>query len=191
MRRASDAGLPLAVLLAIVSTWSCTERSGSDPAASGSVASAVAPEDSALAAFLAAGPIRLGPGRQDIRLRLGTPDSVTFRTVINRHDPEMTDSVFVLHYTGASAEVYRAGYDGKEMLTELEIRDDVFIDSSSELRPGVTAATVRELLGAPTDSADSELRYVCEACLVSGHETVSFLLADGRVRAIRIQYWID
>jgi hypothetical protein len=155
------------------------------------VASVLAPTDSGLAAFLHGGLLDIGGTRSAIAERLGEPDSMTVRAVANRHDPAVTDSVFELYYHGLTAEVYRAGYDGKEMLTGLEIRDERYLTTSSAVRPGTPAAALRVALGEPTDSTDGHIQYVCDECLVSGHETVRFVMNAGVVHAIHVQYWID
>lgn len=147
--------------------------------------------DAGLAAFLHGGPVDIGSSRSSVVARLGEPDSVVTRTVANRHDPAVTDSVFELHYVGITAEVYRAAYDGKEMLTGLEIRDAQYMTPTAKVRPGTPVAALVAEYGEPTDSSADRLRYVCDECLVSGHETVEFTVAGGVVRGIRIQYWID
>lgn len=149
------------------------------------------PRDSALAAFLTDGIVHPGRSREQILARLGAADSVSARTVENRHDPSVTDSVLTLHHDGVIIEIYRAGYDGKEILGSLQIRSDAHLQQSSGIRIGSPAADVRALLGEPTTASATELVYECDECLVTGHETLRFVLEQGNVRTIHVQYWID
>lgn len=149
------------------------------------------PGDSALAQFLTHAITHPGGTREEIMAKLGAPDSISARTVENRHNPEVTDSIFTLHHDGITIGIYRAGYDGKEILGSLQITSDAHLQESSAIRIGSSAEDVRALLGEPTSSSESELIYECDECLVTGHETLRFELAQGNVRAIHIQYWID
>ena len=179
------------LLLTLVGVSACDRAPAEEmPPTSG----VVPPElsmDSGLAAFLHEGPIDLGSSRTSVVAQLGEPDSLVARTVANRHDPSVMDSVFELHYDGLTAELHRAGYDGKEMLTGVVISDARFVTPAATVRPGTPEAELLSEFGDPTDRGGDRLRYVCDACLVSGHETVDFTVAGGVVRTIRIQYWIE
>lgn len=147
--------------------------------------------DSALYGFIHSGVIQPGATRAELATRLGPPDSVNARTVENRHDPTVTDSVLTVYYPGLTAEIYRAGYDGREIIASLQITADAHLQPASPVRMGATPDAVRSALGAPSSATDSVLEYVCDECLVSGHEIVRFILGQGAVRRIHVQYWVD
>ncbi|HSJ10212.1 MAG TPA: hypothetical protein VK928_09870 [Longimicrobiales bacterium] len=147
--------------------------------------------DSALAGFIDNALELPGRTRAELAARLGEPDSTSARTVENRHDPSVTDSVLTLHYPGLVAEIYRAGYDGKEILASVEVSDAVHLRPMVDAGIGTSADAVRAALGEPATATATLLEYVCDECLVSGHETVRFTLEEGIVRRIHIQYWVD
>jgi hypothetical protein len=142
-------------------------------------------------AFFRYGPVNLGSTRGELRGRLGEPDSVGVATVSNRHDPSLTDSVFTLHYPGLSAEIYRASYDGRELLAAVVIADDRHLRPESPLRIGVTEEEVRLLLGAPSGGPADALRYPCTSCDAAGYDVLELRLADGQLQRITLRYWID
>jgi hypothetical protein len=149
------------------------------------------PADSGIAAFLASGPMDLGQTREEMRAQLGEPDSVTERTVENRHDPSVTDTVATLYWPGLAAEVHVAGYDGKEILSSLVLADSQFLQASSPLRLGDTADAVRAELGDPDSTGDGYLEYICDDCLAAGQEATRFVLVRDAVSRIEIRYWVE
>jgi hypothetical protein len=161
------------------------------PDGAGAVVSESAAPDSPLLHFFRTGPIEVGSTRAEITAQLGEPDSVVAVAVLNRHDPETTDSIFTLFYPGLAANVYRADYDGKELLAALAIEDDRYLQPHSPIHLGTSGAAVRAALGEPDESDQEFLLYICDECLVAGHESIRFLLAQGAVRRIELHYWID
>ncbi|CAN5715864.1 hypothetical protein BH23GEM9_BH23GEM9_35730 [soil metagenome] len=181
--------LALALLPAVLAVPGCNR-----PVPPSGDAASVAPplgEESEVARFFRLGPPQTGSSRAAIMSTLGEPDSVESVTVANRHDPSVTDSIFTLHYDGISAVVYRAGYDGKEILVALDITDARHLQASAPVRIGTTSEDVVATLGEPSGSSAEHLEYTCEECLISGHETVRFLLHRGAVSRIEVRYWID
>jgi hypothetical protein len=162
-----------------------------DEASDALVPPPTAADDSALAGFIDSALVQPGRTRAELTAALGEPDSTSARTVENRHDPSVTDSVLTLHYPGLVAEIYRAGYDGKEILASIEVSDAAHVRAAGNAGLGATADAVRATLGEPATATDTLLEYVCDACLVSGHETVRFILGQGTVRRIHIRYWVD
>jgi hypothetical protein len=167
------------------------ERAASLPPAEEASAAPVLEDESELARYVRQAAPALGGSRSEILQRLGQPDSVHARTVMNRHDPVVTDSVFTLFYDGLAAVVYRAGYDGKEMLSAVEITDGRHLPDATPLGIGASAAAVRALLGEPDVATAEQYEFTCEECLMAGHETVRFALNNGTVVRIEFQYWID
>jgi hypothetical protein len=149
------------------------------------------PSDSGIDAFFAQGPIEVGPSRAELVAQLGEPDSVSVRTVQNRHDPSVTDTIATYYFAGLTAEIHVAGYDGKEILAALDIADDRYLRSDSPVRLRDTAEAVRAVLGEPDESGEAYLEYHCDDCLAAGQETTRFVLTGGLVTRIEVRYWVD
>jgi hypothetical protein len=149
------------------------------------------PADTGVAVFFERGPVETGTSRAEIASRLGEPDSVTVRTVSNRHDPAMTDSIITLYYAGLEAEVHIAGYDGKEMLAALAISSNRYLQESAVVRIGDDGAAIRAALGEPDDASDERLLYICDDCLAAGQEAVRFVMRNDAVARIELRYWVD
>jgi len=137
------------------------------------------------------GPVKLGRTRAELRRVLGAADSVVTTPVVNRHDPAVTDSVLVVHYPQLAIELYRASYDGRELLAGVRIADDRYLRPESPLRLGMTENEVRLLLGEPTSAGDGVLRYACTSCNAAGYDVLELQLADGLLQLITLRYWID
>jgi hypothetical protein len=180
----------LALLVAALAAPACRPVPAVPAAASSSVAPQLE-EESEVARYLRDALPELGVTRADIAALLGGPDSVSVTTVANRHDPAVTDSVLTLFYDGLSAVVYRAGYDGKEMLAALEITQSRHLRSPAGAGIGATAEDVIAALGRPDSGSDEYLEFTCAECLIAGHETVRFVLSRGAVARIEIRHWID
>jgi hypothetical protein len=103
----------------------------------------------------------------------------------------VTDSLFTLYWDGLVAEVHRAGYDGKEILSGLTILDPRFLRPESPVRPGTAVADVIAALGEPDEMGPDRLLYVCEECLAAGYELAHFVVARDTVRRIELRYWVD
>jgi len=142
-------------------------------------------------AFFRYGPVTLGSTRAALRSALGAPDSVAARAAANPHDPAVTDSVVALYYPGLRAEFYRAGYDGKELLSELAIADDRYLRPESPLRIGMAEDEIRLVLGQPSGVAGGVLSFPCTTCNAAGYDILELQLANGQLRRITLHYWID
>lgn len=142
-------------------------------------------------AFFRYGPVKLGVTRAELRRQLGEPDSVRATAVANRHDPSVIDSVVTLHYPGLSAEIYRAMFDGRELLSQLVITDDRHLRAESPLRLGMSPDEVQLLLGAPSGGAGDTLRYTCNSCDAAGNDVLELQLPGRELRRIALRYWID
>jgi hypothetical protein len=188
-RRLSTRATVLLALLAAASS-ACQRSAEPEPAADTTVAPLLE-DESQLAHYLRVAAPRLGSGREEIAARLGEPDSTASTTVANRHDPTVTDSIFTLYYPGLTAVVYRAGYDGKEILASVDITGPQHVPAAAPLGIGASADEVRALLGEPDDTGTDYLEFTCEECLIAGHETVRFVLRATTVARIELQYWID
>jgi len=142
-------------------------------------------------AFFRYGPVALGASRVELAQVLGEPDSVEARPVTNLHDPAVTDSVVTLHYPGLVAEIYRASYDGRELLSALSISDARYLRPESPLEVGMDEHEVRLLLGEPASADGEVLDYPCTSCDAAGYDVLELRLGDGQLRQITLRYWID
>lgn len=142
-------------------------------------------------AFFRYGPVELGGTRAALAERLGEPDSASVHAVTNPHDPAVTDSIVTVHYQGLSARIYRASFDGRELLASLTLSDDRHLRPESPLRMGMTAEEIRLALGQPAAAEDEDLFYHCDSCGFGGQDRLELRLDRGRLRRIVVQYWID
>jgi len=142
-------------------------------------------------AFFRYGPVTLGETSAAVRAALGQPDSVVTAPVPNRHDPAVTDSLSTLYYRGLRAEFFRAGYDGRELLSALDIFDDRYLRPDSPLRMGMAEAEVRLALGEPSTAAGGVLGYVCSSCDAAGNDVLELRLLRGQLQRITLRYWLD
>lgn len=177
-----SAGVLLLLLLA-----SACGRGGEGAGGDGDEQSA----DTPVEAVFRYGPVPIGQTLAEIRNALGPPDSAAVRAVTNRHDGSVTDSVFTVHYAGLSAEVYRATFDGKELLSSVVITSDDRLRADSPLRLGMSEDELRLLLGEPTAAAGGVLSYACTSCNAAGYDFLELLLARGQLRRITLRYWIN
>jgi hypothetical protein len=174
-----------ALLILLLPLATCRRGTGDEEAVSEQ--SAATPVE----AFFRYGPVKLGATRAELRRQLGEPDSVRASAVANRHDPSLVDSVLTLHYPGLTAGIYRAMFDGRELLTELVITDDRHLRPESPLRMGMSPAEVQLVLGAPSGGAGDTLRYTCTSCDAAGNDVLELLLPGDELRRIALHYWID
>jgi len=142
-------------------------------------------------AFFRFGPVAYGETRAELAQRLGTPDSITIDTVPNKHDASVTDSVFTLHYAGIAFEVYRATYDGRELLAAVTVTDDRHLRPESPLRLGLPESEVRLLLGEPDAATEDGLSYHCSTCDAAGYDQLELQLGRSGLRRITLHYWLD
>lgn len=142
-------------------------------------------------AFFLYGPVELGTSRAQLRERLGEPDSVSQRVLPNPHDPAVIDTVFTVHHPGLEVEIYRASFDGRELLAALAIGDDRWLRAESPLRLGMSPADIRLALGEPEHEEDGDLFFTCTTCTVGGQDGLELRVDGGRLSRIRVQYWID
>lgn len=142
-------------------------------------------------AFFRYGMQELGPARADFRRQLGAPDSVTTRPMPNPHDAAVVDTVFTLHYPDLEAEVYRASFDGRELLAALRISHERYLRPESPIRTGASVDELHVLLGPPDATEDGDLVYGCPACTLGGNDAVRLMIDQGVLRTIAVHYWLD
>jgi hypothetical protein len=126
--------------------------------------------------------------RAALRAELGAPSRRTAHAQPNRHDPSVTDSLVDLEYADARFVYYVVTAGPSDLLDFAEVRDDRHL----ALTPpgiGTPADSLRAWWGPPVASTDSTLEYDCTTCEVPHPAT--FVVADGRVRAIRFDLYVD
>ena len=181
MLRGRSAGALCIVLLAL---WGCRAEPGTDDAARQAAATGVE-------AFFRYGMVELGPTRSDFQRQLGAPDSAASQPLPNPHDASITDSVITLHYPGLVADVYRAGFDGRELLAALRITSDRYLRPESPLRIDTPADELQVLLGPADEDQEGDLVYRCASCTMGGNDAVRLLIDRGALREIAVHYWIE
>ena len=126
--------------------------------------------------------------RAALRATLGAPRRTTLHAQPNRHDPAVTDSLVELEYADARFVYYVVTAASNDLLDFAEVRDDRHL----ELTPpgiGTPVDSLHAWWGPPVAATDSTLEYDCGACEVPHPAT--FVLRDGRVRAIRFDLYVD
>lgn len=176
--------LPGALCILLLALPGCARDGASEDVARQRAASGVE-------AFFRYGMVELGPGRDDLADQLGAPDSTAARPIGNTHDAALTDTVVTLHYPGLEAEVYRAGFDGRELLAALHITDERYLQPASPIRLGTSADELQIVLGVPDEVDAGDLVYRCATCSLAGGDVVRLLIDDGLLSAISVQYWLD
>ena len=123
--------------------------------------------------------------RAGLEGRFGAPDSVSVRTVPNRHVAGETDSLFTVQYPGLVAGIHTAG--GRDLPAHVVVDDDRFLRAGAP-GPGDTGAAVVAALGEPTRRTATALVYECGPEV---EEPVTFHLRDGVVQRVEIGYYVD
>jgi hypothetical protein len=177
--------LPLALLALFA--FGCSRSAHNPPASDVEHQLAGTPVE----AFFLYGPVELATSRAQLRERLGAPDSVLQRVLPNPHDPGVIDTVFTVHHPGLAVEIYRASFDGRELLASLSIADDRWLRAESPLRLGMSRDAIRLALGEPEHEEDGDLFFTCTTCTVGGQDGLELRMDGGRLSRIRVQYWID
>lgn len=134
------------------------------------------------------GALVAGFDREATVARLGPPDSSRSVATTNRHDPQITDSIVTLHYDGGRYVFYVVTQASRDLLELAMITSDEHLRHAT---PGIgtSADSVRALLGPPVATRPGTLEYDCLTCEVP--LPVTFEIENGRVRAIRFDYYVD
>lgn len=126
--------------------------------------------------------------REEFRAALGEPEQIGSEATPNRHDPSVTDTIFRLHYPGLIAQIRRPA-PGGDLLEQVEVVNNQHLTYPT-LGMGATAEQITSALGAPQESTEGRLLYVCGA-EIRPEEPVIFLLANGRVAEVRFTWYVD
>lgn len=126
------------------------------------------------------------PTRADLRGRFGEPDSVRVVIEANRHVPDAIDSIFTLHYPGLVVSM-RTPPGAGDMAEHVAVTDNRYL-RFTEVGIGVEAARITDVLGPPTEADGDRLVY---SCGMGAEQPTTFVLADGRVSRIFVEYYVD
>jgi hypothetical protein len=127
--------------------------------------------------------------RREVAVRLGQPDSITGRAVINRHIPSQTDSVIDVFYPGLRLTYYVVGESKKEFLQTAIVSDNRYL-KYPEVGIGAPDAVVLRSLGKPSERESGKYRYDCARC-IGAESPVYFYVADGRIERIEYSFYVD
>lgn len=158
------------------------------PAADTATAATV-PGDTLLAgmtceSFLGDG-LRVAPTRAALADEFGAPDSVRAWAEPNRHVPDVTDSLFDVHYAGLFVHI-RTPHGGNDMPDLARVTDNRFMQHAG-LGIGAPGERLVRVLGEPSERSDTQLRYECSEVAAP----VTFTLARGVVTGIELDYYVD
>lgn len=176
--------LPGALLILLVAVGGCRRP---EPEPDVSQQAAATPVE----AFFRYGMVEIAATRAALAEALGTPDSTSFRTVTNAHDASVTDTIFTIHYPGLAVELYRATFDGRELIAAMHIADNRWLRPESPLQLGMTREQVRLALGEPERDEDGDLFYTCASCNLDGQDSLELLMERGTLQRIIVHYWLD
>lgn len=124
--------------------------------------------------------------RAAVKSRFGAPDSMSSSAEPNRHVPGAIDSLHVLHYPDLRIGFRTPGGAG-DMVTDVTLTDNRYVVESA-IGIGATAGEVRRILGEPRRQSSAALVYDCGE---GAEQPVTFHLANGIVRMISIEYYVD
>ena len=105
-----------------------------------------------------------GKDRSSIIAAFGAPDSISIRTLQNRHDTLFIDSIATLHYRGATFVYYVATSLQKDILGEATIWSTRFL-TPCPIKLGAPVAQVRAYFGDRSRSSTQRLAYSSDSPL--------------------------
>jgi hypothetical protein len=138
--------------------------------------------------FIANGLSLPGSRKTEIIANLGNPDSISARALQNLHNPEVTDSVFILIYKNLKVGIYHAGFDGREFIIGALVAENRYL-KHTDLGIGAAAATVESILGKPHEADDSTYVYSCGDCPIE--DKVRFHLSHNLITKVEFSYGVD
>lgn len=126
------------------------------------------------------------PTREAMLAAYGPPASLTSTTQPNRHNPAVTDTLYEVHYPGLQVSIHTPG-GGADLPSGVIVEDNRYL-AYPRIGIGAYADTVIAVLGPPHGDDATVLTYNCTMAV---DQPVHFDLADGRVRRVRIEYYVD
>lgn len=127
--------------------------------------------------------------RLEVAGRFGQPDSMTSRSVMNRHIPSQADSIVDLFYPGLHLTYYVVGEGKKEFLQTAVVSDNRYL-KYPQVGIGTAEEAVLRLLGEPSEREPGKYRYDCARCI--GADSPVYLYFDrGKVQRIEYSFYLD
>ena len=139
---------------------------------------------------LAATLLRTGATRSALAEAYGEPDSVEVTTEPNRHMPDATDSLFVVHYPGLAVTL-RAPPSARDLVSAVTVADNRYLAYPS-IGMGTREEAVVAALGEPHErTARDGMTVLTYACGEEVEQPVTFLVRDDVVVRIEASYYVD
>ncbi|HSK18701.1 MAG TPA: hypothetical protein VK912_06150 [Longimicrobiales bacterium] len=130
--------------------------------------------------------LKVAPTRQAFAAEFGAPDSIARRAEPNRHDPAAVDSLFTVHYPRLVLDI-RTPAGSRDMATHVGVEDNRYL-AYPGIGIGAAASKVEEVLGEPRERGPGSMTYECG---MGAEQPVTFTIADGRVSAVDIAWYVD
>lgn len=139
---------------------------------------------------LAATLLRTAATRSALAEAYGEPDSVAVATEPNRHMPDATDSLFVVHYPGLAVTL-RTPPSARDLVAAVTVTDNRYLAYPS-IGIGTREEAVIAALGEPHERAEGDGTTVLTyACGEEVEQPVTFDIRDGVVVRIEASYYVD
>lgn len=130
--------------------------------------------------------LKVAPTREAFAAEFGAPDSIARSAEPNRHDPATVDSLFTVYYPRLVLDI-RTPAGARDMATHVGVEDNRYL-AYPGIGIGAAASKVEEVLGEPRERGPDSLTYQCG---MGAEQPVTFRIADGRVRAVDIAWYVD
>jgi hypothetical protein len=130
--------------------------------------------------------LKVAPTRQAFAAEFGAPDSIARSTEPNRHDPAAIDSLFTVYYPRLVLDI-RTPAGARDMATHVRVEDNRYL-AYPGIGIGAAASRVEEVLGEPRERGPGSLTYQCG---MGAEQPVTFSIANGRVGAVDIAWYVD
>lgn len=121
----------------------------------------------------------LGKDVTEIIANLGKPGRITTKRIRNRHDPKQTDIISNLFYDGLEVATYQAGYDKKEFIILVAIKNSRY-KAKFDIVIGSKKDNIISILGKPSKQKKNILTYEDK----SGYADVNFYFRNNMVYKI-------
>ncbi|MEX1184065.1 MAG: hypothetical protein WEF86_12610 [Gemmatimonadota bacterium] len=124
--------------------------------------------------------------RQALAETYGAADSISALTEPNRHLPDATDSLFTVFYPGLTVSI-RTPPSARDLVSGVDVTDNRYLVNEA-VGIGAPAEQVIDVLGPPATLDDATLVYSCAEAV---EQPVTFVLVNGAVARIEIEYYVD
>ena len=193
IRDLRQSGLALVIALATLACAADRPEQIPAPDSAGAADTTRAAADRALALdcdTLAATLLRTGATRSALAQAYGEPDSVEATTEPNRHMPDATDSLFVVHYPGLGVTL-RTPPSARDLVSAVMVTDNRYLAYPS-IGIGTREEAVVAALGEPDERTEGDGTTVLTyACGEEVEQPVTFHIRDGVVVRIEASYYVD